>query len=258
MARGQHDNPNPYAGLSGGSGQQSVKQGQRGGRRPLDMASANLVHRTRNIGRFTLTAQPDDADTVTVTLGDGLVSIFEFDSGGGVAAGNIPVTIGGAFADTADNLQTALQSVATIDAAFTILRVTDAANEFVVLIGSGRNSVGASLAQVGINVFVDDLHGDVEHGSPVVVSQTRIPTGEELATGVMFFPLDFVSRGHLLSIRDPSNVLKAFDGSSSSDSNSQVIQVTNGAAAVPFFTGDTVSILAWGENVSWNDTVVLD
>ncbi len=258
---GNFDNPNPYSGLSGGSGKQSVKPGQRAGRRPLDMAPANLVHRTRNVGSVIFTGQPSDGDTVTLTYADGTgrVVVFEFESGGGVAAGNVSVTIGGSTSDTADNLNTAfLANLIGSAGGFQPLRLTSGSNELANLIGAGRASVGASLTGSVTNATVDDLHGDVEHGSPAVSAQTRTPTTDELATGVMIFPFDFALKGHLLAIRDASNVLKAFDGSSSSDSLFATVLVDNGAGSVPFAAGDTVSVLGWSGNVSWEDTVVFD
>ena len=60
-------------------------------------------------GSVLFNAQPDDADTLTVN--DGFQSyIFEFESGGGVAAGNISVTIGATMDDTGANLAAAIMA----------------------------------------------------------------------------------------------------------------------------------------------------
>jgi len=48
-----------------------------------------------------------DADACTITVG-GIASTYEFDSGGGVVPGNIPVVIGGTAADSATNLKAAI------------------------------------------------------------------------------------------------------------------------------------------------------
>jgi flagellar hook protein FlgE len=55
------------------------------------------------VGQVTFTAQPADGDTLTVGG-----TTYEFDSGGGVGAGNTAVTIGGSLATTLANLDTAV------------------------------------------------------------------------------------------------------------------------------------------------------
>ncbi len=55
---------------------------------------------------FTFLANPADGETVTVEYGTAVV--YEFDNGGGVAPGNIAVTIGAGAAATLINLKTAI------------------------------------------------------------------------------------------------------------------------------------------------------
>lgn len=260
MAKGNHDNPNPYAGLSGGSGQTSAKQGQRAGRRPLDMAPAAIVHRIRGVGGFSFTGQPSDGETVTITSNEGLPATFEFESGGGVAAGNIPVTIGASTSDTADNLFSAMFTIPIgPDFGLQPIRHSDPGGvELVALAAAGREGIGATMSETATGVDAVNVAGDVPHGSPKIAAQTRTPNAQELADGVMLLVFDFVPRGHLLAIRDSSNVLKAFDGASSSDGLFATVVVSNDGASVPFAAGDTVSVLAWAESVSWENTVVFD
>lgn len=60
-----------------------------------------------SFGIVTIGTNPADADTLT--LGDGVnQSVFEFDSGGGVTAGRVPVTIGGTTTVTMTNLKAAI------------------------------------------------------------------------------------------------------------------------------------------------------
>lgn len=65
--------------------------------------------KTPGVGTIVFTAQPDDTDTITIN--DGLKQVtFEFDSGGGVTAGNTSVTIGGSVDATAANLVVAINA----------------------------------------------------------------------------------------------------------------------------------------------------
>jgi hypothetical protein len=48
---------------------------------------------------------PSDGDTITLAG-----TIYEFDSGDGVAIGHIPITIGATLADTISNIDTAINS----------------------------------------------------------------------------------------------------------------------------------------------------
>jgi len=64
---------------------------------------------TPGVGNAVFTAQPDDADTITIN--DGLKSVtFEFESGGGVGGGNTAVTIGGDQDITLANLARAINA----------------------------------------------------------------------------------------------------------------------------------------------------
>lgn len=252
---------NPYKGLTanprGRTGSPKPK-GFVNGRRPLDLAPAGVVHRTRGVGGFSFGGQPSDGDTVTVTNGLGVSITFEFESGGGVAAGNVSVTIGGSDSATADNLNTAM--LGTVGAiGFQPIRLTTlAGDEQVYLTTAGADGCGGSFSENATNIELDQLHGDVDHGSPQVLAMTRTPTAREVAQGWMMFACDFQIRGHNLSIRDSSNVLKAFDGASNSNNFFAVVVVDNNGAATPFLITDTVSILAWGENVAYEDKVVFD
>lgn len=60
------------------------------------------------VATVTMTDVGNDGETVTITDDLGTTVIFEFESGGGVGAGNTAVTIGGTANDTADNLRTAI------------------------------------------------------------------------------------------------------------------------------------------------------
>lgn len=65
--------------------------------------------KTPGVGTIVFTAQPDDTDTITIN--DGLKQVtFEFESGGGVTAGNTSVTIGGSVDATAANLVVAINA----------------------------------------------------------------------------------------------------------------------------------------------------
>lgn len=253
---------NPYGGLRanprGRTGQFPAK-GFVNGRRPLDMAPAGVVHRTRGVGGFSFTGQPSDGDTVTVTNGLGESVTFEFESGGGVAAGNVSVTIGGSTVDTADNLNGAMFGTVT-NIGFQPIRLTALGGaEQVYLTTAGEDGCGGSFSESATNVAVDQLHGDVDHGSPQILAMSRVPTAQELVQGWMLFACDFSIRGHNLSIRVTStNTLKAFDGKSNSSNFFAAVVVDNNGATFPFLATDTVSVLAWGENIAYEDKVVFD
>lgn len=72
--------------------------------------------------KFVGGAQPSDGETVTI--GDGITTeTFEFESSGGVGAGNIAVDIGGTVGETLANLETVIEAhleiTATVDAGVT-------------------------------------------------------------------------------------------------------------------------------------------
>lgn len=256
--------PNPYGGMSpnpeGKVGNQKPK-GRVNGRRPLDFAPANLVHRTRGVGSFTFTGQPSDGDTVTVTSTvNGGSKTFEFESGGGVAAGNIAVTIGASTSDTADNLwSTMLANGVGIDLGLQPTRHSaGGGDELVGIVAVGPPGIDATLAESATNVTAEPMSAGKDHGSPKIMALSRVPTAAEVTSGVMLFATDMLIRGHLLSIRDSSNALKAFDGSSKSDNFFGIVEVDNDGASTPFTDTDTVSVLVWAENVAYEDTVVFD
>lgn len=252
---------NPYSGLvanpRGRTGSPKPK-GFVNGRRPLDLAPAGVVHRTRGVGGFSFTGQPSDGDTVTVTNGLGESVTFEFESGGGVAAGNVSVTIGGTASDTADNLNGAMFGTVTA-IGFQPIRLTALGGaEQVYLTTAGEDGCGGSFSESAANVEVDQLHGDVDHGSPQVLAMSRTPTAQEITQGWMLFACDFAILGHNLSVRSSANVLKAFDGKSNSNNFFASVVVDNNGATFPFLITDTVSVLAWGANVAYEDKVVFD
>lgn len=252
---------NPYSGLEANPRGRTGSPGAKGfvnGRRPMDLAPAGVVHRTRGVGGFSFSGQPSDGDTVTVTNGLGQSVTFEFESGGGVAAGNVSVTIGGSDSDTADNLNAAMFGTVTLIGFQPIRLTTLPGDEQVYLTTAGPDGCGGSFSEDADNVAVDQLHGDVDHGSPQVLAMTRTPTAQEIVQGWMMFACDFQIRGHNLSVRNASNVLKAFDGKSNSNNFFAVVVVDNNAGSVPFLITDTVSVLAWGENVPYEDKIVFD
>ncbi len=253
---------NPYSGLTanpqGRTGNPPAK-GFVNGRRPIDMAPAGVVHRTRGNGGFSFTGQPSDGDTVTVTNGKGESVKFEFESGGGVTPGNVSVTIGATSTDTADNLNGAMLGTVTL-IGFQPIRLTALGGaEQVYLTTAGADGCGGSFSESAANVALDQLHGDVDHGSPQVLAMSRVPTAQELTQGWMIFACDFPILGHNLSVRvTATNTLKAFDGKSNSSNFFAVVVVDNNGATFPFLATDTVSVLVWGANVAYEDKVVFD
>ena len=75
-------------------------------RGPLDVS--NEGYAIAATGNFALNALPNDGDTVTITDADLTVVTFEFDDGGGVLPGNIPVLIAATPQETSQNLVPAI------------------------------------------------------------------------------------------------------------------------------------------------------
>jgi hypothetical protein len=68
------------------------------------IVSENVTGDTHS-ARISLTDNPVDGDIITINT-----IVFEFDSGDGVVAGHIPVSIGATLAETTENLNSALES----------------------------------------------------------------------------------------------------------------------------------------------------
>lgn len=221
-------------------------------------ALSGVLGRTRGTASVRLTNDVLDAETVTVTLADGRVFVFEFDDDSTFTAGNVQVDVTGDLTPTAATAALATAMGTSLAGVFT---VTNPSINEVLLVGSGPGSVGATFAEtsVGADNDVDAaLKGDVAHGSPAVLATARVPTAAEVALGELHVAADFVIDGWVIRVETTATgVVVAWDGVALKETGGDVLTVGNGGA-VDWAATDTVHVLAWGRNVAAEDQVHSD
>ncbi|HKS17042.1 MAG TPA: hypothetical protein VJU16_07000 [Planctomycetota bacterium] len=109
-------------------------------------------------GAVRLSANPADGNTVTITPVSGTAKVYEFDSGGGVGAGNVAVTIGGTAALTIAALVAAINANKPTPAVVAYVDPIDTSTcriegEFAGSAGNhGLAVVGGNLSTTGANL----------------------------------------------------------------------------------------------------------
>lgn len=130
---------------------------------------------TAAIWSVDLTAQPADANTVTILDIGGVSRTFEYESAGGVTAGNVAVVIGATAPDTRNNLLAAITAQAALG-----LRVSAAvggANE--VLVTMLDVGTGSLVSRVGANITITNpTPGENLAASIAGATPSRIVTGD--------------------------------------------------------------------------------
>lgn len=111
-------------------------------------------------GQIVLSLQPTDGDLITLVDGYGFTQTYEFESGGGVDVGHVPITIGADVAATATNLRTAINNDGFLDiAASGSAGTIDLAQ---VTTGASGNT---TITETGANISKTDFSGGIDAGS---------------------------------------------------------------------------------------------
>ena len=135
---------------------------------------------------------PADTNSVTVTGPVSGAVTYEFDSGGGVTAGNVSVTIGANNKATFDNLVVALNA-SQADLKATTVEGADTANTLVDISVIDAPAVeagtGITIAKVGANVLIKDHANEVARDRVATYCQARVPAAQEVTLGKMVFDL---------------------------------------------------------------------
>ncbi len=217
-------------------------------------AASGGVHRTRGVATVRITNDVADTEEVTVTLADGRVFVFEFDTDATVTVGNIAVDVSGGV--TPVLATAALRSVmqANLPA-----QVTNPSANEVHVIAAGLAMVGATFAETmgGADNVVDGaMKGEVSHGSPNLQASSRVPTADEVALGLLFFPQAFLNvDGWVIRVEDGAGATVAWNGVAVKEVAG--VQLDN-SGGVDWSAADTVHILVWGRNDAAEDRLYFD
>lgn len=200
-------------------------------------------------GHVRFTANANDTDTVTVTVGGasgvpGSTKVYEFESTGGVTAGRIAVTIAGTAALTATALATAIRA----NQGTGITAAAHATNTSVVDVA--HRSPGATLTLAtasGGRIVVQNNGGQLAPAAQAVFSQSRVITAEDVArtrvrvaTGLT--ALDTFTYRVMVSAAD--NTPLAYNGAATATGG--VLEFTLGSAAGILATGNILAVTAFG------------
>ena len=188
---------------------------------------------------FTFIGNPADGETVTVEYGTAVV--YEFDNGGGVAPGNIAVTIGAGAAATLINLKAAIAlnqpNVHTVilAAAVDSLGIVGY-NQSYTLSGEPLTLLGSASVAV---YNAKSAFGEYKQG---VLGATYTVTVDDAAAGSVIFGVGGLVESYTVQVFTGAGVVKAFDGFATVSGPS--IEVSNFMAAVPFVAGDVITMMA--------------
>lgn len=145
-------------------------------------------------GHVRFVAQPNDADTVTITGPNGTAVVYEFDNNAASVAGNIRVTIGADAAATAAALRAAvvanqsdlLASVGPITTVGGALQCVDLKGN---LPGSGALTLAESTG--GARMVVQDNANEGSAGLLATRTLRRVVTAEDVSRGCVAFDFGF-------------------------------------------------------------------
>lgn len=129
---------------------------------------------TPAIGQISLSGLPSDGDYVIISDGYSQPFTFEFESGGGVGLGNIPVTIGVDVATTIANLTTAINNTIILITASSSSPNCDLAHD----LGGTRGNV--AITKSGANITVTGMSGgllNILAGEKVRLNDGYTPSG---------------------------------------------------------------------------------
>lgn len=188
---------------------------------------------------FLFLANPADGETITVEYGTSLV--YEFDNGGGVAPGNIAVTIGAGTAATVINLLAAIQ----FNQANVHPVLLTAAVDSLGIVGNSQAYTlsGEPLTLLGsASVAVYNAKAAAGEYKQGVVGATYTIDANDAAVGSVIFGVGGLVESYQVQVFTTTGKVKAFDGGVYV--SGPAIQVSNFGAAVPFVLGDVITLSA--------------
>lgn len=186
-------------------------------------------------GHVRLRAAGSDGDTITITVG-AAATVYELESGGGVAGGNIAVTIGGTAAQTATNLRAAIQA----SQGSVLASAVHATNTSTVDL---RVTTGAALALAestgGVRIVVQDNGEEQAAAARRAHHIIRTLTAEDATRGRVRVDTGLASIDWWVGKTDRIG----WDGVGAESAG--VVELTTGAS-FPLQAGDQVEIIALG------------
>lgn len=182
------------------------------------------------------------ADTETVTVG---VDVFEFDSNATFTAGRIPVDVSGGLTPTVASAAfvTKFNSSNTQN----LRAYAPTVNEIVIASNDPAATALACSETLGGTNNAFDNATMRDGAAPTlgrVMTDTRVPSTQEVAIGFLNWPLTFVPRTVIVQVRvTSSGAVKAWDGNTVIDATNKAVRIDN-AGSTDWAATDTITIIA--------------